>query len=127
MGPILDHIRRYSNMPLAIQLSHAGRKASCDVPWQGGTPLPFDHINGWQTQAPSAVPFDRRSSTPIALDAAGLIQVRDAFAAAAMRAGRLSSMGGTPTDQSKVCASHDDFNAEPANKYFSYTPAPELT
>ncbi len=89
MAHVLDHIRHYSNMPVAIQLSHAGRKASCDVPWQGGAPLPFDHVNGWQTQAPSAVPYDGRSSTPIALDAAGLVQVRDAFAAAAMRAGRL--------------------------------------
>ncbi|MCF7701360.1 NADH:flavin oxidoreductase/NADH oxidase [Loktanella sp. M215] len=89
MARVLDHIRHYSQMPVAIQLSHAGRKASCDVPWQGGTPLPVNHVNGWQTQAPSAVPYDDRSSTPTALDPAGLVQMRDAFAAAATRAGRL--------------------------------------
>ncbi|MDO9526395.1 MAG: NADH:flavin oxidoreductase/NADH oxidase [Gemmobacter sp.] len=89
MARVLDHIRRYSDMPVAIQLSHAGRKASCDLPWQGGAPLAPDHPNGWQTQAPSAVPFDPRATPPTALDAAGLAQVRDDFAEAAMRSGRL--------------------------------------
>jgi 2,4-dienoyl-CoA reductase-like NADH-dependent reductase (Old Yellow Enzyme family) len=89
MARVIDHIRRYSDMPVAIQLGHAGRKASCDLPWQGGAPLAPDHANGWQTQAPSAVPFDPRATPPTALDAAGLAQVRDAFAAAAIRSGRI--------------------------------------
>jgi len=89
MARVMDHIRRYSDMPVAIQLGHAGRKASCDLPWQGGAPLAPDHANGWQTMAPSAVPFDPRATPPTALDAAGLAQVRDDFAAAAMRSGRL--------------------------------------
>jgi len=89
MARVMNHIRRYSDMPVAIQLGHAGRKASCDLPWQGGAPLAPDHANGWQTMAPSAVPFDPRATPPTALDAAGLAQVRDDFAAAAMRSGRL--------------------------------------
>jgi 2,4-dienoyl-CoA reductase-like NADH-dependent reductase (Old Yellow Enzyme family) len=40
----------------AIQLAHAGRKASTDVPWRGGKPL-SEAEGGWQTLAPSAVPF----------------------------------------------------------------------
>jgi 2,4-dienoyl-CoA reductase-like NADH-dependent reductase (Old Yellow Enzyme family) len=40
----------------AIQLAHAGRKASTDVPWRGGKPL-SEEQGGWQTIAPSAVPF----------------------------------------------------------------------
>ncbi|HEX8721368.1 MAG TPA: NADH:flavin oxidoreductase/NADH oxidase [Pyrinomonadaceae bacterium] len=40
----------------AIQLAHAGRKASTDVPWRGGKPL-GEGEGGWQTLAPSAVPF----------------------------------------------------------------------
>ncbi|MBV9923990.1 MAG: NADH:flavin oxidoreductase/NADH oxidase [Acidobacteria bacterium] len=40
----------------AIQLAHAGRKASTDVPWRGGKPL-SEEQGGWQTLAPSAVPF----------------------------------------------------------------------
>jgi 2,4-dienoyl-CoA reductase-like NADH-dependent reductase (Old Yellow Enzyme family) len=40
----------------AVQLAHAGRKASTDVPWRGGKPL-SEEQGGWQTLAPSAVPF----------------------------------------------------------------------
>jgi 2,4-dienoyl-CoA reductase-like NADH-dependent reductase (Old Yellow Enzyme family) len=40
----------------AIQLAHAGRKASTDVPWRGGKFL-SEEQGGWQTLAPSAVPF----------------------------------------------------------------------
>ena len=36
MGRVLSSIRRYSDMPFAIQLAHAGRKASTEVPWKGG-------------------------------------------------------------------------------------------
>ena len=39
-----------------IQLAHAGRKASCDLPWNGGKQLK-DGINSWQTVAPSAIGF----------------------------------------------------------------------
>jgi 2,4-dienoyl-CoA reductase-like NADH-dependent reductase (Old Yellow Enzyme family) len=39
-----------------IQLAHAGRKASTQVPWLGGQYLP-PHAGGWQTLAPSALPF----------------------------------------------------------------------
>lgn len=41
----------------AIQLGHAGRKASTKRPWEGGGPLQPDDPQGWQTVAPSAVPF----------------------------------------------------------------------
>jgi hypothetical protein len=40
-----------------IQLAHAGRKAATDVPWRGGRPLPSG-AGGWQTVAPSPLPFD---------------------------------------------------------------------
>lgn len=48
----LDGIRRWSSMPIAIQLAHAGRKASTDLPWQGGRQIAPQHENGWQTIAP---------------------------------------------------------------------------
>ena len=54
----LDGIRRWSSMPIAIQLAHAGRKASTDLPWQGGRQIAPQHENGWQTIAPSAVAFN---------------------------------------------------------------------
>jgi 2,4-dienoyl-CoA reductase-like NADH-dependent reductase (Old Yellow Enzyme family) len=40
-----------------IQLGHAGRKAGCTAPWQGGAPLPESDPHAWQPIAPSALPF----------------------------------------------------------------------
>jgi hypothetical protein len=53
----LEGVRRWSGMPIAIQLAHAGRKASGEVPWKGGLQIPPGSPNGWQTEAPSAIPF----------------------------------------------------------------------
>ena len=53
--PIADFIRSQGASP-GVQLAHAGRKASTDVPWRGGKPL-GEADGGWQTLAPSAVPF----------------------------------------------------------------------
>lgn len=88
LGSVLNAIREYSSMPIAIQLGHAGRKASSRLPWEGGGNLPLDD-GGWTTVAPSAIPFADRDTTPVALDKAGLQRVRDAFAAAAKRAAHL--------------------------------------
>lgn len=68
-----------------IQLAHAGRKASTWWPWapeRGSVP---EDDGGWITCAPSAIAFDGLD-LPVALDAAGLDLVVDAFAAAARRA-----------------------------------------
>jgi 2,4-dienoyl-CoA reductase-like NADH-dependent reductase (Old Yellow Enzyme family) len=85
----LRGIRRWSEMPIAIQLSHAGRKASTEVPWKGGDHLSPDVPPGWQTFAPSAIPYSKDNVAPLALDRQGLQRVRDAFVAAASRAARL--------------------------------------
>src|SRR5512142_730189 len=42
MGRVLESVRRWSDMPIAIQLAHAGRKASSEVPWKGGKQLQPD-------------------------------------------------------------------------------------
>ncbi|CAP54283.1 NADH:flavin oxidoreductase/NADH oxidase [Gluconacetobacter diazotrophicus] len=85
----IEGIRPWSDMPIALQLAHAGRKASTDLPWKGGRHLPPGSPNAWQTVAPSAVPFAEGDHAPQALDIDGLRRVRDAFAAAARRAARL--------------------------------------
>jgi len=85
----LESIRRWSDIPIAVQLAHAGRKASTEVPWKGGAQVPPDHPNGWQTFAPSAIPFEAGQQPPVALDRDDLTRVREAFAAAAQRAARL--------------------------------------
>jgi len=89
MGRVLDSVRRWSDMPIAIQLAHAGRKASTEVPWKGGRQISPDHPNGWQTEAPSAVPFAASDVAPAALDREGLARLRNAFADSARRAARL--------------------------------------
>ncbi|PTM91473.1 NADH:flavin oxidoreductase/NADH oxidase [Mycoplana dimorpha] len=89
LGHVLEGIRRWSDMPVAIQIAHAGRKASTDLPWKGGAQLPPDDPNGWQTVAPSALPFAAHEHAPESLDRDGLARVRNAFADAAARAARL--------------------------------------
>jgi 2,4-dienoyl-CoA reductase-like NADH-dependent reductase (Old Yellow Enzyme family) len=89
MRAVLESVRRWSDMPIGVQLAHAGRKASTEKPWLGGGQIPPDHVNGWRTEAASAIPFQKGDVEPLALDAAGLARVREAFAAAARRAANL--------------------------------------
>jgi 2,4-dienoyl-CoA reductase-like NADH-dependent reductase (Old Yellow Enzyme family) len=89
MRRVLEGVRHWSNTPIAIQLNHAGRKASTEVPWAGGGPLPANDPHGWQVEAPSAIPFAEGYQTPVALNEEGLARIRDAFAVAAKRAARL--------------------------------------
>ncbi|GBG04050.1 oxidoreductase [Azospira sp. I13] len=84
---VLEGVRRYSAMPVGIQLAHAGRKASCAAPWLGGKQLATDQ-GGWQNVAPSALPFDPSDAAPQALDTAGIKRLVQAFADAARRADR---------------------------------------
>ncbi len=89
MSLTLESIRRWSDIPIAIQLSHAGRKASTEVPWKGGSQFaPTDGL-GWQTYGPSAVSYNADQLPPVALDKERLKRVRDAFGAAAARADKL--------------------------------------
>lgn len=69
-----------------IQLAHAGRKASHQSPWKGGNVILADEPNGWQTVAPSAIPFTSEEPAPLALDEAGIQKVISDFKAAAERA-----------------------------------------
>lgn len=69
-----------------IQLAHAGRKASHQRPWEGSAAIAPDQHKGWQTVAPSALPFSDSDSAPTALTDQGIQQVRADFRAAAARA-----------------------------------------
>lgn len=88
LGNIVRAIRKHSDMPLAIQLGHAGRKASSHAPWHGGMLIPIDE-GGWPTLAPSALEHLPGERLPQALDDAGLQRLLDAFADAARRAHRI--------------------------------------
>jgi 2,4-dienoyl-CoA reductase-like NADH-dependent reductase (Old Yellow Enzyme family) len=88
LAPVLAAIRKSSRITVAMQLAHAGRKASSYVPWEGGEQIPAS-AGGWLTQAPSALAYKEGETAPLALDAAGLVRVRDAFVQATRRASRL--------------------------------------
>jgi len=85
---VLTTVRKFSSIPIALQLGHAGRKASTDVPWEGRGIVPPER-GGWQTVAPSAIAFEADSPLPLALDLAGLQRIEDAFVVAARRAHRI--------------------------------------
>ena len=89
MGRVLQSVRRWSDMPIGVQLGHAGRKASTQIPWKGGGQISPDDPHGWRTESASAVGFNETDVPPVALDRDGLKRVRQAFAEAARRAGRL--------------------------------------
>jgi 2,4-dienoyl-CoA reductase-like NADH-dependent reductase (Old Yellow Enzyme family) len=89
MARTLESVRRWSGMPVAIQLGHAGRKASTEVPWKGGAQLPPGDANGWQTEGPSALAFAEGEVAPAELDRDAMTRICDAFAASASRAARL--------------------------------------
>ena len=71
---------------VGIQLAHAGRKASTEVPWKGGAQIKPAEPRGWQTVSASAIPFKEGQSSPIALDSAGIEKIKDDFRAATKRA-----------------------------------------
>ena len=69
-----------------IQLAHAGRKASHEVPWRGNKQIPSNSENGWKALAPSPVAFSETEEAPLELDKAGIEKVKADFKAAAARA-----------------------------------------
>jgi 2,4-dienoyl-CoA reductase-like NADH-dependent reductase (Old Yellow Enzyme family) len=89
MARVLDSIRQWSSIPVAIQLAHAGRKASTEVPWKGGAQFAPDSPQGWRTVAPSALALSPGDAAPTALSRDEMTRIRENFVAAARRAARL--------------------------------------
>src|SRR6202007_182931 len=84
LAQITAFIRQQGTIP-GMQIAHAGRKASCRVPWEGGAAIPAAD-GGWQTVAPSAVPFRNTDPVPKELSVAEIHEVVEKFGAAARRA-----------------------------------------
>lgn len=82
--PIVEFLHEQGSLS-GIQLAHAGRKASTDLPWLGGAPIPL-HDGGWKPVGPSALPFDNGYAVPKALSLAEIDQVVADFVAGAQRA-----------------------------------------
>lgn len=86
--PIIEYFRDYGSAKIGIQLAHAGRKASVNVPWKGGAPLSAED-GSWQTVGPSALPYAPGWHVPEALGDNSLERIRQDFVQAANRALRL--------------------------------------
>ncbi|MCK6606507.1 MAG: NADH:flavin oxidoreductase/NADH oxidase [Ignavibacteriaceae bacterium] len=87
IAPLTDinrFIKSHGSVP-GIQLAHAGRKASTSIPWKGSGQVPPAE-GGWQTVAPSPIPFSPGDSLPEELDSYGIRRVITSFADAAERA-----------------------------------------
>ena len=69
----------------SIQLAHAGRKASCQLPWEGDACIPISE-GGWQTIAPSPIPFEPTDTVPVELSKEEIKSLVDAFVQATKRA-----------------------------------------
>jgi len=84
--PIVEFIHAQGSVA-GIQIAHAGRKASTDVPWRGGRPI-TEGPHSWTPLAPSAIPFREGDPVPHALTLAEIDMVVEQFAAAARLARR---------------------------------------
>ncbi len=88
LGETLKAVRTWIDMPIGIQLGHAGRKGSAQRPWEGGAPL-GDVEDAWRCIAPSAEAFNEGWPAPEALDKEGLKGAIADFTQAVERAARL--------------------------------------
>lgn len=84
LSRVVNFIHRMGSVS-AIQLAHAGRKGSCDAPWNGGGTIPVNQ-GGWTPLAPSAIPFSEASPIPKALELDEIKNIIASFKNAAQRA-----------------------------------------
>lgn len=84
--PVVAAIKAAGAVP-GIQIGHAGRKASANVPWEGDDHIAADDARGWQTIAPSAIAHGANlPKVPRAMTVEDIARVRADFVAAAKRA-----------------------------------------
>jgi 2,4-dienoyl-CoA reductase-like NADH-dependent reductase (Old Yellow Enzyme family) len=81
---IVDFVHQQGAL-IGIQLAHAGRKASTDKPWCSRAQFAPNHPNGWQTVAPSSIPFNDTDVPPVELSIKEIQQLVVAFRDAAQR------------------------------------------
>src|SRR5258708_14746243 len=77
LARVIKFYRDHGGSPIGIQVAHAGRKASAQVPWEGGQALGADRA--WPTVAPSAIPYGEGWHVPAPLDEAGMKLVKSQF------------------------------------------------
>jgi NADPH2 dehydrogenase len=88
LSRVVTQCRRAGTAKFGIQLAHAGRKASAQVPWAGGQALKAGE-DLWPTIAPSALPFGENWHIPAMMTQSDMNRVLAAFVNAAKRALRI--------------------------------------
>ena len=87
---VVDFCHDFGNAKMGIQIGHAGRKGSTELPWLGGKPIPSEDPRGWKTDGPSAEAYASMDwEAPLALDEDGLSRIKAAFVESAKRADRI--------------------------------------
>ena len=90
-----EHIDKYKQISnfiksqgslAGIQLAHAGRKASTDLPWISRKQFSPDEEHGWQTVAPSPIAYHEKEHPPIGLSQSEIQEIIIQFKDAAKRA-----------------------------------------
>jgi 2,4-dienoyl-CoA reductase-like NADH-dependent reductase (Old Yellow Enzyme family) len=85
LKPVIAAIRQHSSIAVGMQIAHAGRKASSEVPWKGGQQIALT-AGGWVTDAPSSIPQKPGELAPQALDRAGMDRIKAKFVETTRRA-----------------------------------------
>ena len=86
MARIAASIKAAGSVP-GIQIGHAGRKASANLPWEGDDHIADGDPRGWETISPSAIAFGGGlSRVPREMTLADIERVKADFVATAKRA-----------------------------------------
>ncbi len=74
---VTDFVHGWSPARICLQLGHSGRKGSTRLPWEGAD-LPLEE-EGWETIAPSPLPYVERLPAPREMARDDMDRVRDEF------------------------------------------------
>lgn len=89
LARVLAAVRKHSDIPIAMQIGHAGRKASSREPWNGGMLIPLGEPGAWLPAGPSALSHMPGEAPVHAMSVADIKSVVAEFSATAQRAERL--------------------------------------
>lgn len=89
LARVLAAVRAESDVPVAMQIGHAGRKASSREPWNGGMLIPLGEPGSWLPAGPSPLSHMPGEAPVREMTKADIRVVIEQFAATARRADRL--------------------------------------
>lgn len=88
LGDLIRRVRQYSSIPIGVQLSHAGRKASTRKPADGNGNVPIAE-GGWEVVGPSPLPYQADWFVPGQADRTAMNDIKQSFVQATERCSRI--------------------------------------